>query len=263
MRDRLGQVVGDVRHAVNLEADDGEDFNPAVHRGLVEGHQLLHRMVHFTARWCGQTDSQWIPVELLDRYKFRDMDIVRPLDVDAILQLLASGAKRPVEISNAVGDRVGAMTHSQLDHALQTAAQLKAWAPTDEALQVAGLVHDLGQLMTGVGDAEHAVAGAAAVEEALGERVAMLVGLHVEAKRYLVAKEGGYGSVLAADSVASLALQGGAMTADEMATFEQGPHFADAVRLRRADESAKVEGLPVAGLEQWMEALYRVRRHAG
>jgi predicted HD phosphohydrolase len=186
-----------------------------------------------------------------------------PLDLEGIEALLASGANRPVEISDETGQRVGAMAHSQLDHALQTAAQLGQWAPADEELQVAGLVHDLGQLIDGVGDADHPAAGAAAVREALGQRVAELVGLHVEAKRYLVAKEGGYGAELAADSVASLALQGGAMSHDEMAVFERGPHFEDVVLLRRADESAKVEGLQVAGLGEWMEAVRRVHAHAG
>ncbi len=153
------------------------------------------------------------------------------------------------------------MAHSQLDHALQTAAQLQQWVPDDDELQVAGLVHDLGQLMEGVGDVDHPAAGAAAVGHALGQRVAQLVALHVEAKRYLVAKEGTYTTALAADSVASLALQGGAMSPAEMADFEQDPLFADAVLLRRADESAKVEGLQVPGLGQWMEIVRRVHTH--
>ncbi len=153
------------------------------------------------------------------------------------------------------------MAHSQLDHALQTAAQLKAWAPDDDELQVAGLVHDIGQLMDGVGDVDHPAAGATAVRHALGQRVAQLVALHVEAKRYLVAKEGTYNSALAADSVASLALQGGAMSPSEMADFEQDPSFADALLLRRADESAKVEGLHVAGLGEWMDIVRRVHTH--
>ena len=46
-----------------------------------------------------------------------------------------------------------------------------------------------------------------------------------------------------------------------MARFEQNPHFEDVVLLRRADESAKVEGLQVAGLGEWMEAVRRVHVH--
>jgi predicted HD phosphohydrolase len=183
------------------------------------------------------------------------------LSLNEIERLLTLGAERPVEISDAAGARVGELAHSQLDHALQTAALLQAWIPDDEALQVAGLVHDLGQMMDGVGDIDHAAAGAAAVRAELGDRVADLVALHVEAKRYLVAKEGTYAGALAADSVASLARQGGAMSTQEMASFERDPLLTDAVLLRRADESGKVEGLQMAGLGQWMKIMRRVHTH--
>jgi predicted HD phosphohydrolase len=180
------------------------------------------------------------------------------LDSDDIERLLASGASRPVEVGD--GDAAGApaMPFSHLDHALQTAAVLHEQVPHDPELVVAGLVHDIGHLLPGVGDAEHAEAGAAAVRAALGERVAELVGLHVAAKRYLVARQEAYGGALAADSVASLALQGGPMAADESAAFERHPHFDDAVILRRADESGKVDGLVVRGLAEWMPIVRRL-----
>ncbi len=183
--------------------------------------------------------------------------------VDDIERLLASGAARPVEVGVGVGvgveDEVGGiMPFSQLDHALQTASALRAQAPEDEELAVAGLVHDVGHLLAGVGDAEHAQAGAAAVRAALGERVAGLVGLHVEAKRYLVARQGTYGGTLAADSVASLALQGGPLQPLEQIAFERLPYAQDALLLRRADESGKVDGLAVLGLGDWMPIVRRV-----
>jgi predicted HD phosphohydrolase len=150
------------------------------------------------------------------------------------------------------------MPFTHLDHALQTASVLRAQFPEDPELAVAGLVHDIGHLLEGVGDAEHAEVGAAAVRVALGERVAGLVGLHVEAKRYLVARQVTYGGTLAADSVASLALQGGPMSPDEQAAFEQLPHARDALLLRRADEGGKVDGLVVGGLSDWMPLVRRV-----
>lgn len=107
------------------------------------------------------------------------------LSLRDIERLLTSGAARPVEID---GDP-SAMPFSHLDHALQTASVLRTQFPDDPELAVAGLVHDIGHLLDGVGDAEHAEAGAAAVRGALGERVAGLVGLHVAAKRYLVARQ--------------------------------------------------------------------------
>jgi predicted HD phosphohydrolase len=181
------------------------------------------------------------------------------LDVDAIVALLAAAGDRPVEVGDGSG-RV--LDHSHLEHALQVAAVLKAAFPDDEALAVAGLVHDIGHLLPGVGDAEHAEAGQAAVRSALGQRVARLVGLHVAAKRFLVSCEG-YATALSRDSVTSLARQGGAMMAAELAAFESLPYSADAVHLRRADESGKVPGLAVAALSDWVDALERVHRHAG
>jgi predicted HD phosphohydrolase len=179
------------------------------------------------------------------------------LSVDDMRRLLNSAAARPVEIDDGAG--LGStMPFSHLDHALQTAAVLRAQVPDDLELAVAGLVHDIGHLLTGVGDAEHAQAGADAVRGALGERVAGLVGLHIEAKRYLVARQDAYGGTLAADSVASLARQGGPMSAAELAAFERLPEAQDALTLRRADESGKVDGLAVGSLTDWIPLMRRV-----
>jgi predicted HD phosphohydrolase len=173
---------------------------------------------------------------------------VPTLSVEEIGALLAAAANRPVEVGDGSG-RVQDFSH--LDHALQVAAVLRAEGAEGE-LAVAGLVHDIGHLLPGVGDPEHAEAGAAAVRAVLGERVAGLVGLHVEAKRYLVASEDAYGGELSADSTASLARQGGAMSTEERAAFESLPLSGDAVWLRRADERGKVPGLHVGDLEEWM-----------
>jgi predicted HD phosphohydrolase len=178
------------------------------------------------------------------------------LTVDDIGQLLASGAAgEPVEDG-------ASFTH--LDHALQTATLLRSevgergLGEQDDALIVAGLVHDIGQLLPGIGDAEHDAAGAAGVRRTLGKRVAGLVGLHVAAKRYLVARGGTYWGGLSVGSVTSLSLQGGPMSSDECSRFEALPLFDDAVALRRADDRGKVDGLVVDGLAAWMEVVRRV-----
>ncbi len=182
------------------------------------------------------------------------------LTIDEIERLLASGAVHPVEVpdtATATGPS-GEMPFTHLDHALQTAAVLSQEFPDDIELAVAGLVHDIGHLLPGVRDAEHAEVGAESMRAALGERVGP-VGLHVEAKRYLMARQKAYAGVLAADSVASLALQGGPMSAEEQQNFERLSHAQRALDLRRADERGKVDGLEVAGLAEWMEivrALY-------
>jgi predicted HD phosphohydrolase len=174
---------------------------------------------------------------------------VPSFSIDEILDLLATGSERPLRFGTAV---------TQLDHALQTAVLLRAECPEDHELAVAGLVHDLGHLLPGVGDDVHATVAAARVREALGARVADLVELHVDAKRYLVATEPDYGNVLAQDSVASLREQGGAMSEGEAALFATHPLAADAMRLRRADDNGKADGLAVPGLADWVPVIRRL-----
>lgn len=179
---------------------------------------------------------------------------VPDLDVEEIVQVLAAGAASPLSPEVPV---------SQLDHALQTAALLAHLQPGDNELAAAGLVHDIGQVLPGGTDETHATDAARAVRRALGERVSRMVGLHVDAKRYLVATDGGYCGVLTTDSVVSLGRQGGAMTDEEAAAFLHLPWAADAVTLRRADDSGKVEGLVVGELAVWVPLLQELSRRAG
>jgi predicted HD phosphohydrolase len=180
------------------------------------------------------------------------MSVTGPdLDVEGILEVVAAGADVPLSPGVPV---------SLLDHALQTAAVLAHRRPGDDELAVAGLVHDIGHLLPGGRDETHADDAARAVRRALGERVAGTVGLHVAAKRYLVATDNGYGGVLAGDSVVSLARQGGAMSEDEAAAFTAQRWAADAVTLRRADDGGKVDGLVVGDLASWTPLLQDVAR---
>jgi predicted HD phosphohydrolase len=171
------------------------------------------------------------------------------LGVEEIVAVLAKGNARPLGAGEPV---------TQLGHALQTAALLRQERPDDVELAVAGLVHDIGQLLPGARDETHAVDGADAVRAALGERVAEIVALHVEAKRYLVATDGDYKARLARDSVVSLSRQGGALTPEKSAAFRARPWAGDAVILRRADDRGKVEGLGVDDLEPWVPLLRQV-----
>jgi predicted HD phosphohydrolase len=175
------------------------------------------------------------------------------LDVDGMIHVLATRGDSPLSPGVPV---------TQLDHALQTAALLAQLHPGDDELAAAGLVHDIGHLLPGGTDEAHATDAARAVRRALGERVAGTVGLHVAAKRYLVATDAGYGGVLTDDSVVSLGRQGGAMTEEEAAAFLALPWASDAVMLRRADDSGKVEGLVVRDLGSWAPLLDDVSRRA-
>lgn len=144
----------------------------------------------------------------------------------------------------------------ELDHGLQCAAELAAASPEDVELQIAGLVHDIchGQCHISV----HDMVGADAVRDVLGRRVADLVGLHVAAKRYLMSTDDDYASRLSRVSTHTLALQGGGMSAEEIAAFESNPNAADAILLRKADEAAKIPGRVVPDLDHWKPALRRI-----
>jgi predicted HD phosphohydrolase len=181
-------------------------------------------------------------------------NVVPDLDADQMIEVLATG----VDFALSPGVPV-----SQLDHALQTAALLAHLHPGDDELAAAGLVHDLGHLLPGGTDEAHADDAARAVRRALGERVAGIVGLHIEAKRYLVATDPDYGGMLTNDSVVSLQRQGGAMRQQDAEAFLAQQWATDAVTLRRADDSGKVEGLVVRDLASWAPLLHAVSRRAG
>jgi predicted HD phosphohydrolase len=164
--------------------------------------------------------------------------------VDDLVEFLASTGAVPSEDD---------LPFSHLDHGLQCAFELELAVPRDEELQVAGLIHDIGHRFGP--DDTHGEVGAALVEPLLGSRVAALVECHVPAKRYLVAVDPAYRAQLSADSVRTLTIQGGALTAEETVVWEQRPHWKDAVELRRADDRAKTPGREVPGLERWISVL--------
>jgi len=142
--------------------------------------------------------------------------------------------------------RYGLSAVNQLQHALQAAtlAETDGCAP---ATVLAALLHDVGHMIHGLGeepaargiDDRHEELGAEWLSERFGPAVAEPVRLHVAAKRYLCAVEPDYFGKLSPDSIRSLGLQGGPMSADEIASFRARPHHAEAVQLRRYDEAAK------------------------
>ena len=144
------------------------------------------------------------------------------------------------------------------EHSLQTADLLAAQRPDDLELQVAGLLHDIGHILAPGDDAGHGDVAAGALASMLGARVADLVRLHVPAKRYLVTVEPSYRGVLAADSTATLVVQGDAMSDDERRRFESEAHATDALVLRRADDGGKVEGRDAGAVSRWRTSLQAV-----
>jgi len=119
----------------------------------------------------------------------------------------------------------------------QAAALAQAGGAADP-LVAAALLHDVGHLRN-ESDSRHGVAGARWLTQWFAEPVTEPVRLHVAAKRYLCATEPGYLGRLSAESVRTLALQGGPMDAGEAAAFAAQPYFRDAVAVRRWDDLAK------------------------
>jgi predicted HD phosphohydrolase len=161
-------------------------------------------------------------------------------DVDSLFGVLESGA--------------GATDDEDLDllaHGLQCAALLARVAPDDEELQVAGLVHDVGTVLWPGRPRTHARAGAAAVADLLGARVAWLVGQHDQAKRYLVTVDGDYASRLSAGSIHTLEVQGGRLDDAERSRLDAEPWLDAVITLRRADDDGKVPGRNVPPLTHW------------
>ncbi len=160
--------------------------------------------------------------------------------------------------------RYGLSLINQQQHALQ-AAWLAERQGKGDALVVAALLHDIGHMVHDLGenpadagiDDRHEELGHAWLEQYFGPEVTTPVRLHVAAKRYLCAVEGDYFAKLSADSVKSLALQGGPMSAEEVAAFEAVAFCQDAVQLRRYDEQAKVKGLETPPVSHFMPAVAR------
>lgn len=158
---------------------------------------------------------------------------------------------------------------NQIQHGLQAAA-LAEKAGDPPALIAAALMHDIGHMLHTLGenpaeegiDDQHEDVGHAFLVAHFGPEVTEPVRLHVAAKRYLCGKEADYFAKLSKDSVLSLSLQGGPMSAEEITAFERLPHWQEAVRLRRYDEGAKVKGLQTPPLAHFMPYVAQVLRTA-
>ncbi|CAN5217967.1 HD domain-containing protein [soil metagenome] len=149
---------------------------------------------------------------------------------------------------------------TQLEHALQSASAAEA-SGAAASLIAAALLHDIGHLLQSHGEqaAEHGIddrheeLGQRFLRRHFGPDVTEPVRLHVAAKRYLCTVDPEYHQILSHASVLSLYLQGGPMSAGEVAEFEANAHGRDAATLRRWDDIAKVPGLVTASLPHYLQ----------
>ena len=131
-------------------------------------------------------------------------------------------------------------------HMLQ-GATLAENAGLSEEIIVAALLHDIGHFTSEFGtftmddtaDRHHEDAGAEVLAGFFPTIVTDCVRYHVAAKRYLCATKPEYFNRLSEASIHSLNLQGGPMSADEVAEFEQNPNLSDIIKVRYLDEAGK------------------------
>ena len=192
-----------------------------------------------------------------------------PLMVDRLLDAFLGSAAR----------LYGGEPVTELAHSLQC-AELARDAGADEDLQLACLLHDVGRftvdpreifdkkdqtIASHPGARGHHDVGADLIAPWVPPRVAWLVRMHAEAKRYLCAVEPVYLDTLTPGSRFTMTLQGGVMTGEEAARRARHPWMSDAVRLRRWDDLAKVPEKATDPIEAWTPLLrqYFGRAHVG
>ncbi len=170
-----------------------------------------------------------------------------------------SELSHPAEIAKGLGDLYRLRGNgrydeavTQTEHALQCAA-LAMSSQAEDATVVAALFHDIGHLLipderASQQDRHHETVASRFLARWFGPDVLKPIELHVAAKRYLCAVEPAYFNTLSPASVRSLQLQGGPMSEDEVAAFDELEFSEIAVDLRRWDDLAKTPNAPTPSL---------------
>lgn len=137
---------------------------------------------------------------------------------------------------------------SQTAHMIQCAMQAMD-GTADIDLIIGAFLHDIGHLlkhlqateaMGDYGVVNHEGIGAKYLQaKGFSDRVCAMVDMHVQAKRYLVSTDVTYHAKLSEASLQTLQWQGGAMSEEEVKTFEEHQFFQDIIKVRLWDEEAK------------------------
>ena len=186
------------------------------------------------------------------------MTVQAPAQSDVVDRLADIFERRGAE--SYLGEAV-----TMAEHMYQTAAlALDEGAP--DALVAAALLHDIGHYTSEFGeyaaddivDKHHDAAGAKLLAGIFPPVVVECVRLHVAEKRYLCATDADYYDRLSPPSVHSLSLQGGPMSAAELAVFRASPFHLEAVRVRRWDDGGKTPGVKTLKFADFRPLLQRV-----
>jgi len=155
---------------------------------------------------------------------------------------------------------------SQVEHMCQ-AAQLAEGEGYPEEVILAAFFHDIGHFcehimpveqMDGFGVVDHEKLGADFLRsKGFSSTIASLVQNHVQAKRYLTYHYPSYYEQLSEASKKTLEFQGGIMTLEEATLFESDKLFDLHIKLRRWDEKAKLEKLPMPPIQKFKDMAIR------
>lgn len=178
------------------------------------------------------------------------------INIDNLFSLLSSAST-----IGYIGEPV-----NQLQHALQADDYAKTLYPDDNEFILACLFHDIGHLCVvetkenimnivtkdnnninkennkaeSLGIIDHQTVGARYLSKlGFSDKVCTLVSQHVNAKRYLTAKNQGYLLELSSASLKTLQFQGGPMNEQECNEFEKHSFYKQILQLRECDEQAK------------------------
>ncbi|WP_171178814.1 HD domain-containing protein [Ruegeria sp. HKCCD8929] len=141
-----------------------------------------------------------------------------------------------------------------------------------EEIIVGALLHDIGHFTSEFGtyhpddtkDRHHEDAGAEVLEQFFPSVITDCCRYHVAAKRYLCATKPEYFNRLSAASVHSLELQGGPMSADEVAEFESNPNLKEIIQVRYLDEAGKRADMETPDFDHFAPMVQRlIDRHMG
>jgi [1-hydroxy-2-(trimethylamino)ethyl]phosphonate dioxygenase len=156
-------------------------------------------------------------------------------------------------------------------HMLQGATIAQQNGQSEEII-VAALLHDIGHFTSEFGtftmddteDRHHEDAGGRVLERFFPSVIVDCVRHHVAAKRYLCATRPEYFRRLSEASIHSLNLQGGPMSAEEVAQFERHPNLSQIVAVRYLDDAGKRPDMETPDYWHFAPMVQRmVDRHCG
>ena len=175
-----------------------------------------------------------------------------------------------VEFLGSIFDRRGGEEYlgepvSMGQHMLQGATFAEQNGQPDEIV-VAALLHDVGHFTSEFGtftmddteDRHHEEAGAQVLDRFFPAIITDCVRYHVAAKRYLCATKEEYFSRLSEASVHSLNLQGGPMSADEVAEFEKNPNLKQIIEVRYLDDAGKIPDMETPDFWHFAPRIQRI-----